>query len=41
MSSVYSQEPPTSGKVILKTTFGELEIELWTIEAPRASRNFI
>jgi peptidyl-prolyl cis-trans isomerase SDCCAG10 len=41
MSSVYIQEPPTQGKVILKTTFGELEIELWPREAPKAVRNFV
>ena len=29
MSNVYIQEPPTSGKIILITTYGELEIELW------------
>ena len=29
MSNIYFQEPPTSGKVILETTFGEVEIELW------------
>lgn len=41
MSSVYSTEPPTSGKVILVTNFGNIDIELWTKEAPRACRNFI
>jgi peptidyl-prolyl cis-trans isomerase SDCCAG10 len=41
MSTVYQQEPPTSGKVIIKTNYGDLEIELWTAEAPRACRNFI
>ncbi|KAI8612441.1 hypothetical protein BC830DRAFT_1136748 [Chytriomyces sp. MP71] len=29
------------GKVVLKTTLGELEVELWPIEAPKAVRNFI
>lgn len=41
MSSVYSLEPPTSGKVILKTNFGNIDIELFTKEAPRTCRNFI
>lgn len=41
MASVYSSEPPTSGKVILKTNYGNIDIELWTKEAPRACKNFI
>eukprot|EP00347_Sterkiella_histriomuscorum_P018523 403345186 len=41
MSSVYFQEPPTSGKVILKTNYGDIEIELWCNEAPRTCRNFL
>ena len=41
MSSVYSLEPPTSGKVILKTNFGNIDVELFTREAPRACKNFI
>lgn len=41
MSNIYIQEPPTSGKVILKTTVGELDIELWSKETPKACRNFI
>lgn len=41
MSEVYNKEPPTSAKVILRTTHGDLEIELWTKEAPKACRNFI
>lgn len=41
MASTYSTEPPTSGKVILKTNYGNIDIELWTKEAPRACRNFI
>ncbi|CRK86710.1 CLUMA_CG000543, isoform A [Clunio marinus] len=41
MSSIYIQEPPTNGKVLLKTTVGELEIELWSKEAPKTCRNFI
>ncbi|THD19923.1 Peptidyl-prolyl cis-trans isomerase SDCCAG10 [Fasciola hepatica] len=41
MSSIYVSEPATSGKVILKTTVGEIEIELWSKEAPKACRNFV
>ncbi|CAF0976799.1 unnamed protein product [Brachionus calyciflorus] len=41
MSNIYIQEPPTNGKVVLKTTIGEIEIELWSKEAPKACRNFI
>lgn len=41
MSNIYIQEPPTSGKVLLKTTAGEIDIELWSKEAPKACRNFI
>ncbi|EGG20027.1 hypothetical protein DFA_07143 [Cavenderia fasciculata] len=36
-----SSEPTTHGKVILKTTLGDLEIELWTKEAPLTTRNFM
>lgn len=35
MSSAYNLEPPTKGKVILKTSLGDLEIELWPKEAPK------
>lgn len=31
----------TSGKVLLKTSYGDLEIELWCKEAPKACKNFI
>ncbi|ELU18908.1 hypothetical protein CAPTEDRAFT_161676 [Capitella teleta] len=41
MSNIYIQEPPTYGKVLLNTTVGDIEIELWTKEAPKACRNFI
>ena len=41
MSSVYQLEPPTSGKVLLKTTLGDVDIELWSREAPLACENFI
>ncbi|CAH8667451.1 unnamed protein product [Schistosoma bovis] len=41
MSNIYVTEPATHGKVILKTTVGEIEIELWSKEAPKACRNFV
>uniref|UniRef100_H3A7C4 Spliceosome-associated protein CWC27 homolog n=1 Tax=Latimeria chalumnae TaxID=7897 RepID=H3A7C4_LATCH len=41
MSNVYIQEPPTNGKVLLKTTAGDIDIELWSKETPKACRNFI
>ncbi|CAI5443895.1 unnamed protein product [Caenorhabditis angaria] len=41
MSTQYINEPITSGKVTLETTAGDIEIELWTKEAPLACRNFI
>ncbi|XP_065849301.1 peptidyl-prolyl cis-trans isomerase CYP57 [Euphorbia lathyris] len=41
MSTIYVLEPPTKGKVILNTTYGPLDIELWPKEAPKAVRNFV
>uniref|UniRef100_A0A336MQ48 Spliceosome-associated protein CWC27 homolog n=1 Tax=Culicoides sonorensis TaxID=179676 RepID=A0A336MQ48_CULSO len=41
MSSIYIQEPPTSGKVLLKTSVGDIDVELWSRECPKACRNFI
>eukprot|EP00388_Colpodella_angusta_P006013 GDKJ01018146.1.p1 GENE.GDKJ01018146.1~~GDKJ01018146.1.p1 ORF type:complete len:419 (+),score=90.30 GDKJ01018146.1:36-1292(+) len=41
MSNVYVSEPPTFGKVVLKTTHGDIDIELWSRECPKACRNFI
>eukprot|EP01032_Pedospumella_encystans_P008584 gene8584-10170_t len=41
MSSIYLTEPPTQGKVLIKTTFGDIDVELWAKEAPLACRNFI
>lgn len=41
MSNIYIQEPPSNGKVLLKTTAGEIDIELWSKEAPKACRNFV
>ncbi|KAL5016749.1 hypothetical protein ScPMuIL_006338 [Solemya velum] len=41
MSNIYIKEPPTNGKVLLVTSAGEIEIELWSKEAPKACRNFV
>ncbi|KAI8332252.1 cyclophilin-like domain-containing protein [Chlamydoabsidia padenii] len=41
MSNIYALEPHTNAKVILHTTKGDIEIELWGKETPKASRNFI
>lgn len=38
MSSI---EPPTTAKVVLNTTKGPIEIELWAAQTPLACRNFI
>lgn len=41
MSNIYVTEPPTSGRIILSTSKGEIEIELWSKEAPQACRNIV
>ncbi|KAL4617604.1 hypothetical protein GN956_G21529 [Arapaima gigas] len=41
MSNIYIQEPPTNGKVLLKTSAGDIDVELWSKEAPKACRNFV
>lgn len=41
MSNIYHTEPPTQGKVLLHTSFGDIDIELWPKEAPLACRNFV
>ncbi|KAJ0969481.1 hypothetical protein J5N97_022358 [Dioscorea zingiberensis] len=41
MSTVYTLEQPTKRKVILETTMGPIDIELWPKEAPKAIRNFV
>lgn len=38
MSNVYIQEPVTKGKVCLKTSVGDIDIELWSKECPKACR---
>ncbi|XP_030624725.1 spliceosome-associated protein CWC27 homolog [Chanos chanos] len=41
MSNIYIQEPPTNGKVLIKTSAGDIDVELWSKEAPKACRNFV
>ncbi|KAG1660616.1 Spliceosome-associated protein CWC27 [Nymphon striatum] len=41
MSNVYIQEPATNGKVLIVTSVGDIDIELWPREAPKACRNFV
>ncbi|XP_037092944.1 spliceosome-associated protein CWC27 homolog [Pollicipes pollicipes] len=41
MSNIYIQEPPTNGKVLLETTVGDIDVELWCKETPKACRNFM
>ncbi|BFZ17118.1 hypothetical protein BsWGS_20161 [Bradybaena similaris] len=41
MSNIYIHEPPTKGKVLLVTSVGDIDIELWSKEAPKACRNFV
>lgn len=38
---MYINEPRTSGKVCLKTTLGDIDVELWAKECPLACKNFI
>ncbi|ETW04006.1 hypothetical protein H310_04411 [Aphanomyces invadans] len=40
MSNIYVTEPNTEGKVLMRTTFGDLDVEFWPQQAPRACRNF-
>merc|ERR1712227_506925 len=41
MSQMYMMEPPTNGKIVLRTSAGDIDIELWPKEAPLATRNFV
>ncbi|XP_076440849.1 uncharacterized protein LOC143280150 [Babylonia areolata] len=41
MSNIYIQEPPSNGKVLMKTSVGDIDIELWSKEAPKSCRNFV
>ncbi|OQR98019.1 peptidyl-prolyl cis-trans isomerase CWC27-like [Achlya hypogyna] len=40
MSNIYITEPDTEGKVLMRTSFGDLDIEFWPKQAPKAVRNF-
>ncbi|EEB05585.1 cyclophilin family peptidyl-prolyl cis-trans isomerase Cyp7 [Schizosaccharomyces japonicus yFS275] len=41
MTSVTNIEPFATGRVVLKTTRGDIQLELWCTETPKACRNFI
>ena len=41
MSSIYSSEPATEGKVLLRTSLGDVDIELWSKQTPKTCRNFL
>jgi len=41
MSTVYSTEPATTGRVVLDTTHGPIDINLWCKECPTTTRTFI
>lgn len=41
MSQVYSTEPQTSGRVMLETTHGPIEMQLWCRECPTATKLFM
>ena len=40
-SAFFQMTPTLLLKVLLKTTLGDLDIELWSKETPLASRNFV
>jgi len=41
MADIYSTEPLCSGKVCLVTSVGDIDIELWTREAPVTCKSFL
>lgn len=41
MSQVYATEPATSGRVVLDTTHGSIELNLWCRECPKTTRYFL
>jgi len=41
MSSVYATEPATTGRVIIETSHGPLDIHLWSRECPATTRLFL
>ena len=41
MSQVYSTEPATTGRVVVDTTHGPIDIDLWCKECPTTTRTFL
>ena len=41
MSELHFQEPTTFGKILIKTSKGDIVVELWSRECPKACRNFV
>ena len=41
MSTIHVQEPTTTGRVRIQTNKGDLMIDLWSRECPKACRNFV
>ncbi|KAL7531453.1 hypothetical protein ACHAXR_004055, partial [Thalassiosira sp. AJA248-18] len=41
MSTVYSTEPGTTGRVVIDTTHGPIDINLWCKECPSTTRTFL
>ncbi|KAL3816292.1 hypothetical protein ACHAXA_008100 [Cyclostephanos tholiformis] len=41
MSAVYSTEPGTTGRVVIDTTHGPIDIHLWCKECPTTTRTFL
>lgn len=41
MSSIYATEPATSGRVIIETNCGPLDVQLWCKECPETTRFFL
>ena len=41
MSTIYATEPATTGRVVLETTHGPLDLELWCRECPTATHFFL
>jgi peptidyl-prolyl cis-trans isomerase SDCCAG10 len=41
MSNIYNLEPQAHGLIVFKTTFGDLELELFTKQCPKNTKNFV
>ena len=41
MSQVYSTEPATTGRVVIETTLGPIDVNLWCKECPTTCRTFL